>query len=263
MNKPRIIAFSNQKGGVGKSTSTINISAILGDMGYKVLVMDLDPQSNTSMGLGVALDIDELDEINTVYECIMEGFPLQEAIVHTKFKNVDSVPAGLKLANAEQELVVVLGRELKLKKALALSMDKLDYDFIFFDLCPNLGLLNTNGLVAAKEVIIPVDSVFAVSGIRQLQNYINRIKSELNENLFITGVLLNNIDCRTNLARDVHSEVHNFFQNRVFKNVVRHNIKIQEAQWEQKPISYYDPKSIGSEDYSAVAKEVIERGDIK
>lgn len=249
----RIIAFSNQKGGVGKSTSCINIAAALGMVNKSSLVIDMDPQGNTTTGLG----INETDSIKTVYDCLTDELPLKEAIISTKFKGVDIVPADITLANAELEIASVMGRESLLKDSIALEIP--DYDYIFIDLPPNLGLLTINGLVAADEVIIPVDvSIFAISGVAQLIKVINMVRKKLNPRLCITGALLTKVDARTNLSREIHQTMQEYFGNRLFKNVIHQNIKIAEAQKEQMPVSYYDPKCKGAEEYSEVAKEVLE-----
>nr|WP_048042497.1 AAA family ATPase [Methanosarcina mazei] len=248
----RIIALTNQKGGVAKSTSTINIGAILGQMGKKVLVVDLDPQGNSTTGLGV--NAEELEY--TVYECLTDELPIEKAIHKTKFKNVDIIAAFITLANAELEIAAMMGREALLKESIENS--NLDYDFMILDLPPSLGLLTVNGLVAADEIIIPIDcGMFALAGIEQLISTIKLIKKKLNSKLEISGVLLTKVDDRTNIAKEMRNDLSKLFGDKFFNTVIHQNIKIAEAQKEQKPISYFDGSCRGSIEYVDVCKELL------
>jgi len=251
----RIIAFSNQKGGVAKSTSVINVGAILGEMGYRVLVVDMDPQANATIGLGMN---DKLEGRKTVYECLVDELPMHHVVMPTEFKNVFVAPATLKLANAELEIASVMGRECLLKE----SMDGADmnYDYALLDLPPNLGLFTINGLVAATEVIIPVDvSMFAITGVSQLVNVIRTVKKKLNPALEITGALLTKADGRTKLSKEVKEYLKELFGDRMFKTVIHQNVRIAEAQKAQVPITYYDPKCAGAREYIEFTKEVVGR----
>lgn len=252
----RKIAFANQKGGVGKSTSCINIAAILGNMNYKVLVIDLDPQGNCTQGFG--FNENELQEKNTVYDVLINEISIEDSILNTKYKNVDLVPAYIVLANAELELASVMSRETILQNALIDS--PMDYDYILFDLPPNLGLLTLNGLAASSEVVIPIDvGVFAISGINQLVKIINMVKRKINQDLDITGILLTKVDGRTNLSKEMQANLAEIFGDKLFKNVIHSNIKIAEAQREQIPICYYDKNSKGAIEYAHIAKEIVNR----
>lgn len=251
----RKIAFTNQKGGVGKSTSCINIAAILGNMGHKVLVIDLDPQGNCTQGFG----IEEYDiQQNSIYDVLVKKKDIYSAILNTKYKNVDIIPSYLVLANAELELASAFSRETILQ--MAISKSQIDYNFILLDLPPSLGLLTVNGLAAADEVVIPVDvGVFAIAGINQLVNVINIVKENINQQLGITGVLLTKKDGRTNLAKEIHESLSEIFGDKLFKTVIHINVKIAEAQREQKPIIFYDKDCRGTSEYEAVTNELIKR----
>lgn len=255
----RIINFTNQKGGTGKSTSTINIGAILGSEGYKVLIIDGDPQHNATFGLGFK---DSFEKKITIYECMTNEVPIIKAIMKTHFKNVDIVPSSIKHANAELEIATMMvGRESLLKDSLNMCISDLNYDFIIFDSPPTLGLLHLNGLVAATEVIIPVDvGPFALEGINQLEASINLVQRKLNPALIISGVILTKYDSRNNLSANTYKDVENKFGETTFQNVIRNTSKIGEAQAAGIPISYFDPKGIGAIDYTALTREVIERG---
>lgn len=251
----RIIAFINQKGGVGKSTSAINIGAAIAQTGKKVLIVDMDPQANATIGLGVNDNFGK-----TIYDCLTSELPLGEAVSKTPFANLDLVPATLTLANAELEISTMVGRETLLRDSLLLSEDSLDYEFILIDLPPNLGLLTINGLAAADEVVIPIDtSIFALSGVEQLLNIIKLVKRKINPQLGIAGILVTKFDRRTNFSKEIYDDLKSLFGDKLFNNVVHQSIRIAEAQKEQKPITIYDPRSRGAEEYTAVAKELVER----
>lgn len=250
------IAFANQKGGVGKSTSCINIAAILGDMGYKVLVIDLDPQGNCSQGFG--FNENDLQNCHTVYDILVNETPISECITSTVYKNVDIIPAHIILANAELELASAISRETVLQSAILES--KLKHDFVLLDLPPSLGLLTFNGLAAADKVIIPIDiGVFAVSGINQLIRIINMVKNKLNKKLSIMGILINKADRRTNLSKEIQSDLNKAIGDMLFKNVIHINVRITEAQREQKPVIYYDKECRGAEEYRKITEEIISK----
>lgn len=250
----KIICFSNQKGGVGKSTSCINISAILGSEGYKVLVIDMDPQANTTSGLGV----DDKKTARNIYHCIVNDSVFDaQTIIKTDFKNVDIVPSDIVLANAELELAAAMGRECILKDIIKRS-DLQGYDYILIDLPPNLGLLTINGLVAADKVIIPIDvSVFALAGVSQLVSVIKTVKKKLNPGLEILGAVLTKVDSRTNLSKEIYTIIFDIFKDKLFKSVIHQSIKIAESQKEQKPLIYFDPKCNSSKEYIALTTEVL------
>ena len=251
----RKIAFTNQKGGVGKSTSCINIAAILGNMGHKVLVIDLDPQGNCTQGFGI--EEDDVQQ-NSIYDVLVKKKLIERAILNTEYKNIDIIPSYLVLANAELELASAFSRETILQ--MAISKSPIDYDYILLDLPPSLGLLTVNGLATADEVIIPVDvGVFAIAGINQLVNVINIVKENINQQLSITGVLLTKKDNRTNLAKEIHESLSEIFGKKLFKTVIHTNVKIAEAQREQKPIIYYDKDCRGASEYEAVTNEIIKK----
>ncbi len=251
----KIIAFSNQKGGVAKSTSVINLAGILGELGKKILVLDLDPQSNATQGLSVNVEPGKA----TVYDCLVKDIPLDEAIFKTGFKNIDIVPATLELANAELEVAASFGREMLLSESIKNSKN-LDYDYILIDLPPNLGLYTINGLSAADEVIIPVDAgVFSLSGVQQLLKIIYKVKSKMNPRLNIAGVVFTKVDSRTKHAKEVREVLALEFKELLFETQIRQNVKIAEAQAEGKPINYYCNDCRGTEEYKMLAEELINR----
>ena len=250
----RIISFTNQKGGVAKSTSTINISAILGEMGKKVLVIDIDPQGNSTIGLGI--NSEELKD--TIYECFLGDIFLKKAILNTDCKNVDIVPSNIKLANAELEISNMISREKILYDLI--KENTLDYDYILIDYPPSLGLLTINGLVATNEIIIPLDAgLFSVVGINLLLRKIKEISKKINRSLKNPNFLLTRVNTGTNLSKLIKDTLDKTFEDALFKTVIHQNIKIAEAQKEGLPISYYDRKCKGFLEYTELAKE-IEKG---
>lgn len=251
----KIIAFSNQKGGVAKSTSVINLAGFLGELGKKILVVDLDPQSNATQGLSV-----EVEPSNpTIYDCLVKDRPLSESIYQTVFKNVDIVPATLELANAELEVAAAFGREMLLSESIKNS-NKFAYDYILIDLPPNLGLYTINGLSAADEVIIPVDAgIFSLSGVQQLLKIIYKVKSKMNPRLNIAGVVFTKVDSRTKHAKEVQEVLEAEFKDLLFNTQIHQNVKIAEAQAEGKPINYYCRDCKGAEEYKALAEELMDR----
>ena len=250
----RIISFTNQKGGVAKSTSTINIGAILGQMGRSVLIVDMDPQANTTAGL--AVDGEKLP--STIYECLTAGASLREAVLKTQFKNVDIVPSNIKLANAELEIASVTCRESILKDLIKGSNP--DYDYMLIDYPPSLGLLTINGLAATGEVIIPIDAgLFSLVGISLLTKKIYEVKAKINPSIKNVKVLLTRVDSRTNFSKIIKKSIEDIFGDNFFTTVIHQNVRISEAQSARKPVSYFDKSCRGTIEYTKIAKE-IEKG---
>jgi chromosome partitioning protein len=253
--EPKSIAIVNQKGGVGKSTTAINLGAALAGYKAKVLLIDLDPQGNATTGLG----LDRLTPEKCIYNAIIDELPVEKLIVTTEIANLYMVPATLQLAGAEIELVPALSREYKLRKAMSSIRDK--FDFILIDCPPSLGLLTVNALTAADELIIPVQCEFyALEGLSKLLKSIRLVKTNLNPNLKIAGVLMTMYDSRTKLSQQVVEEVEKFFQEMVFKTIIPRTVRLSEAPSFGQPITIYDPSSKGAVAYLNLAKEVIERG---
>ena len=251
----KIIAIINQKGGVGKSTTAINLSACLGDLGKQVLLVDLDPQGNTTSGLGVRKN--ELD--HCVYDVLLSGVDIKDVIIPDVFDGLDIVPATINLAGAEVELVSEMARENRLKDAVGSMRGK--YDYIFIDCPPSLGLLTINSLVAADKLIIPIQTEFyALEGVTKLLESMKRVKTRLNPRLDIFGILLTMYDGRTTLSRQVASEVKSFFGKQVFETIIPRTVKLSEAPSFSLPINKYDPTGKGAAAYYKLAKEVIKRG---
>lgn len=251
----RIIAITNQKGGVGKSTTAVNVSAYLSSYGYKTLLIDLDPQSNSTSGLG----LDPTDVKGSVYEVLIRDSDPRKIILDTAYKDLRILPSSIQLAGAEVELVSSLKREFRLKEAIE-KIEK-DYDFILIDCPPALGLLTINALAAAKEVIIPIQcEYYALEGLGQLLSTINLVKKNLNDKLMIKGAIMTMYDPRLKLAEQVIEEVKNFFSERVYKTIIPRNVRLSEAPSYGKPIMEYDPDCKGAEAYSNFTKEVIRNG---
>lgn len=251
----KIIAITNQKGGVGKTTTSVNLSACIAKLGKKVLLIDMDPQGNASSGLGI--DKDNLD--TCIYDVLINGMAVGEVVVPTAIKKLKIAPASIDLAGAGVELVSLPKREYILKKALKSIKD--DYDYIFIDCPPSLDLLTLNALVAANGVLIPIQSEFyALEGVSQLMNTINLVKKSLNEKLDVEGVLLTMFDGRTNLSIQVADEVKKYFTTKVYKTIIPRNVRLSEAPSYGEPIIIYDPKSKGAEVYMKLAKEVLKNG---
>ena len=248
----KIIAITNQKGGVGKTTTSVNLSACIAKLGKKVLLIDMDPQGNASSGLGIDKDNLEL----CIYDVLINGMTMNDVIVPTALKKLKIAPASIDLAGAGVELVNLPKREHILKKALKEVRD--DYDFIFIDCPPSLDLLTLNAMTAADGVLIPIQSEFyALEGVSQLINTVNLVKKSLNEKLEVEGVLLTMFDGRTNLSIQVADEVKKFFTTKVYKTIIPRNVRLSEAPSYGEPIIIYDPKSKGAEVYMKLAKEVI------
>jgi len=253
----RTIAFTNQKGGVGKSTSCINMASILGNMEKKVLVIDLDPQANSTTGLGIELN--KLEGKTTVYECITDEVPISEVMIKTEFKNVYIVPSYINLANAEIEIASMIGRETLLRESIKNSNIDGEFDFVLLDLPPTLGLLSVNGLTASTDVFVPIDAgIFAISGIKQLLSIINMIKRKLNPNLNICGVLFTKV-VKTNLSKELYSNLENIFKDKIFKTIIHQSVKIPEAQSYNKPINYYNKTCKSTLEYIEATKELLNR----
>ncbi|WP_182200344.1 ParA family protein [Paraliobacillus salinarum] len=252
----KIIAVANQKGGVGKTTSSVNLSACLAYMNHKVLLVDIDPQGNATSGTG----INKADMDQCVYNVLVEDLNADKVCVPTTVENLDVIPATIQLAGAEIELVPTISREVRLKKALEPLVDK--YDYIIIDCPPSLGLLTINALTASDSVLIPVQcEYYALEGLSQLLNTIRLVQKHLNKQLAIEGVLLTMLDARTNLGLQVIEEVKKYFQDKVYKSIIPRNIRLGEAPSHGQPIIVYDPKSRGAEVYLDLAKEVIANGE--
>lgn len=256
----KVISLVNQKGGVGKTTSSINLAAALGQWGKKTLLIDMDPQSNATMGLG--LNSNDFD--HDIYETITGVCDIKEAIIKTKFKNLSVIPSTLNLAGIDVEFVKKMfadntfQRNNQLKNAIDTIKEK--YDYIIIDCQPSLGLCTMNALVASDAVIIPVQCEFyALEGITQLLNSIIMVQNSMNPNLRIEGVLLTMLDGRTNIGLEVIEEIRRYFKDKVFNTIIPRLVRLVEAPSHGMPINEYDPESRGSEAYHNLAKEVIDR----
>ena len=252
----KIISLANQKGGVGKTTTSINLAAALAKLGKRVLLVDADPQANTSSGLGI--NIQELD--NTVYECLINGIDPNTAILPTNVENLYMIPSHIDLVGAEIEMLNLEHRENILKHVL--SPLKADYDYILIDCSPSLGLITINALTASDSIIIPVQcEFFALEGIAKLLNTIKIIKSNLNPTLRIEGFLLTMYDARLRLSAQVHDEVRRHFGDLVFNTVIARNVRLSEAPSHGMSVLEYDRNSKGAKNYINLAKELIRRSN--
>ena len=251
----QVIAIINQKGGVGKSTTAINLSAALGEMGKKVLLVDLDPQGNATSGLG----IDKSKIEGESYDLLLSESKAEECLIANVFEGLDVIPSTIDLAGAEVELVNEIARENRLKTGLSTLRGA--YDYIFIDCPPSLGLLTINALVAADQLLIPIQCEFyALEGVTKLLDSMKRVKSRLNPSLDIYGVLLTMSDNRTTLSRQVSDEVRRYFGKIVFETSIPRTVKLSEAPSFGQPITQYDPTGKGAQSYIDLAKEVISRG---
>ncbi|RBP36685.1 ParA family protein [Garciella nitratireducens] len=249
----KIIAVFNQKGGVGKTTSTINLAASLGNLGKKILVLDIDPQGNATSGLGV----DKNSTKYTIYEILIEEADAKKAIIKTSFKNLFVLPSSVDLAGAEIELTSINNRELILKKGIATIRE--EFDYIFIDCPPSLGLLTINALAASDSVLIPIQcEYYALEGVSMLMNTIQLVKKALNKNLKIEGVILSMFDGRNNLSIQVVDEVKKYFKGKVYTTLIPRNVRLAEAPSYGLPIIEYDAKSRGAEAYRDLAEEFLE-----
>lgn len=250
----RIITIANQKGGVAKTTTAVNLSACLAGLNKKVLLLDLDPQGNATSGYGI--NKEKLKYC--IYDVLINDVPIEQIILKTEIKNLSVAPARIELAGAEIELVNLQERDKKL--AVALKNISQNYDFIIIDCPPSLGLLTLNALGAATDILIPIQcEYYALEGLTLLMSTLERVKNGLNPHLNTLGVLLTMFDARTNLSIQVVDEVKKYFRNKVFKTIIPRNVRLGEAPSHGKPIVLYDPKSRGAEVYHDLAEEVMER----
>lgn len=249
----RIIAIANQKGGVGKTTTSINLSACLAEAGKKVLTIDIDPQGNTTSGLGV-----ESDSItNTVYEMLLGECSLEDCIIKTDIENLDVVAADVNLAGAEIDLINIEDREFIMKKSV--QTIKSNYDYIIIDCPPSLNMLTVNAMTTADSVLVPIQcEYYALEGLTQLIHTINLVKRKLNPALEIEGIVFTMYDARTNLALQVVENVKNNLKQKIYNTIIPRNIKLAEAPSHGMPINIYDPRSTGAESYRNLAKELME-----
>ena len=253
----KIIAIANQKGGVGKTTTSVNLSALLAKKGKKVVLIDADPQGNATSGLGVDKDVEK-----SLYDVLINEEPVAGTLQDTVEKNLKICPSNMNLAGAEVELVSQMSREHRLKEQLEGIKDKFDY--IFIDCPPSLGLITLNSFTAADSVLIPVQcEYYALEGLGQLLNTINLVKKHLNKSLEIEGALLTMYDIRTNLSNQVVKEVKKYFDDRVYKTVIPRNVRLSEAPSFGMPITMYDPKSKGARSYEKLAKEFLKMEEAK
>jgi chromosome partitioning protein len=251
MRLPRVISIANQKGGVGKTTTAVNLGAALAEIGYRVLVVDLDPQGNATTGLGIS----HRNVEGSIYDVIMNDTPLDDCVEPTSVKNLFVCPATIDLAGAEIELVPAFSRELKLKRALQGARD--DYDFTLIDCPPSLGLLTVNGLAASDDVLVPIQcEYYALEGLGQLLRNVALVKSNLNPELDVRGIVLTMYDARTRLAVQVEREVREHFGSKVYRTVVPRTVRISEAPSFGEPIIVFDATSRGAVAYRELAKEV-------
>ncbi|MBM7645524.1 chromosome partitioning protein [Scopulibacillus daqui] len=248
----KILAIANQKGGVGKTTTSVNLSACLAYLGKRALLVDMDPQGNATSGVGI--DKGDIDEC--IYDVLIEDVNPEDVIRPTLIENLEIIPSTIQLAGAEIELVPTISREVRLSRALEKISDQ--YDYIIIDCPPSLGLLTINALTASDAVMIPVQcEYYALEGLSQLLNNVRLVQKHLNSHLQIEGVLLTMLDARTNLGLQVIEEVKKYFQDRVYQTIIPRNVRLGEAPSYGKPIIIYDPKSRGAEVYLELAKEVM------
>lgn len=252
----KIVSIANQKGGVGKTTTSINLSTILAKKSKKVLMIDADPQGNASSGVGIDKEIEE-----SVYDILINDTEIKDVVKKTNIKNLFICQSNINLAGAEVELVSVMSREYRLKEKLDLVKD--EYDYIIIDCPPSLGLITLNAFTASDSVLIPVQcEYYALEGLGQLINTINLVKKHLNKNIDIEGALLTMYDVRTNLSNQVVKEVKKYFNDKVYKNVIPRNVKLSEAPSYGMPITVYDPRSKGAKSYEKFVKEFLKNNEV-
>lgn len=252
----KVIAVANQKGGVGKTTTAVNLSSCLAYKGKKVLVIDTDPQGNTTSGLGV----DKKNIFKSIYDVLINDVDIESTLIGTSIDNLKLCPSNIQLAGAEVELVSVISRETRMKAALSEIKNK--YDFIIIDCPPSLGLLTINSLTAADTILVPIQcEYYALEGLSQLMNTVKLVQKHLNPDLDVEGVVLTMFDARTNLSIQVVDEVKKYFKNKVYRTIIPRNVRLSEAPSYGLPIILYDPKSKGSECYMELADEVIESAE--
>ncbi|RKD22880.1 sporulation initiation inhibitor Soj [Ammoniphilus oxalaticus] len=251
----KIIAVANQKGGVGKTTTSVNLSACLATLGQKVLLIDIDPQGNATSGVG----INKADIRYCIYDVLINDIDPMDAIIPTDVTNLFVLPASIQLAGAEIELVPTISREVRLKRAIESIRDK--YDYVFIDCPPSLGILTVNSLTASDSVLVPIQCEFyALEGVSQLLNTIRLVQKHLNTSLQIEGILLTMLDARTNLGIQVIEEVKKYFREKVYQAIIPRNIRLSEAPSHGQSIIKYDARSRGAEVYMELAREVLEIG---
>ena len=249
----KIISVANQKGGVGKTTTTINLSAALAEKGKIILIIDIDPQGNTSSGFGV----DKNQKDNTVYELILGYCPINEAIIHEVVPGIDLIPSNVNLAGAEIELIDKTHKEAILKKELDYVRD--DYDFIMIDCPPSLNVLTVNAMVASDTVLVPIQCEFyALEGLSQLVHTINLVRERLNRRLDIEGIVFTMYDSRTNLSQQVVENVKAHVTQHIYETMIPRNVRLAEAPSYGEPITIYDPRSVGAEAYRNLAQELLD-----
>ncbi|MDI9500693.1 MAG: AAA family ATPase [Bacillota bacterium] len=249
----KVIAIANQKGGVGKTTTAVNLSACLAYKGKRVIIIDADPQGNTTSGLG----IEKQNVSKSIYEVIINDEKIENALMQTMIENLYICPSNIQLVGAEVELVSVISRETRLKVALEDIRDK--YDFIIIDCPPSLGLLTLNALTAADTILVPIQcEYYALEGLSQLMNTVKLVQRHLNPSLEVEGVVLTMFDARTNLSLQVVEDVKKYFRNKVYRTIIPRNVRLSEAPSFGLPIILYDPKSKGAECYLDLAREVID-----
>ncbi|MGG1398934.1 AAA family ATPase [Bacillus salipaludis] len=251
----KVIAIANQKGGVGKTTTSVNLGACLAYIGKRVLLVDIDPQGNATSGIG----IEKAEVEQCIYDVLVDDVEVKNVIKPSSVENLYAVPATIQLAGAEIELVPTISREVRLKRALSEVKDQFDY--IIIDCPPSLGLLTINALTASDAVLIPVQcEYYALEGLSQLLNTVRLVQKHLNQDLKIEGVLLTMLDARTNLGIQVIEEVKKYFQDKVYKTIIPRNVRLSEAPSHGEPIITYDARSRGAEVYLDLAKEVVSHG---